>query len=188
MEKTKVDELKEMKEQLIESVRKYNQLNPEEKVVLQDKNMDVRNVYVCTFAIRKGAPEHVGLFRQTSYYSDNTFCASYDSGFIYHGIGSAYTAIRKLHEGHKFFDEYIPGRLQITDKAYVANCIITRVMSYDDMRLIMLQDKKIEPYEIGRASSSKEMLEVLDYAKSYYESNKEVPLQKSIKSFLAKFK
>ncbi len=188
MEKTKVDELKEMKKKLIESVAQYNQLNPNNKVVLQDENMDVRNVFVCTFATRKGGPERVGLFRQKPYYLHDPHLTRYKAGHIYQGIGSANTAIRQLHDEHKFLDKYVPGYVVEADKDYVSNCIIKKSMSYDDVRLMMLQDNKIDPYEIGKASSSEEMLKVLEYASSYYKSNQEVPLQKSIKSFLAKFK
>ena len=73
--------------------------------------------------------------------------------------------------------ERIGTKIKVDEKSYVANCNMQSAMSFDDMRLIMYNEGKIEPYEFGKATSQ-EMLDVLNYAYSYYKANENNQKQK----------
>ncbi len=59
-------------------------------------------------------------------------------------------------------------------------------ISFDEMRFLMYQNGKIGPYELGVATS-KEMLEVLYFAATYYQTLQEKSALTIYKSFHSYF-
>jgi len=168
MANTKLEQLAEL---LIQVTGEYNRLNPEKKVVIKYEKKDVRDVCVCSFVASGDDNVHVGLFRATRY--STTDKAGY---ILYKGIGSDYTAIRQLRNDGKTCDQFVAG-VNFLGWDIFSDCTILNYMFYDDMRLMMFQDNKIEPYELGKATSE-EMPKVLAYASEYYKSKQENPMQK----------
>jgi len=182
-EKNKYEELKSILDGIKKAVELYNDLNPQEKLAItpQEEKKDVSDIFICVYN-----DKHVGLFkkinwstekRNQSSYSDY---AKYDAGSIYVGIDSNYIGMKETHSYNICRNHWQPAgkKLIVDGKSYVSNCAMKNGMSFDDMRLIMYSDGQIEPYEIGKATS-REMIDVLKYASSYYQLDQNIQKQKS---------
>lgn len=168
-----MEKIEELKLMIEKTLALYNELNPEEKMMLQKqkKTKDISDVVVCVYN-----NEHVGLFKKKNYSKNDIleriFAPEewYDSGVIYIGIDSNLIGIKTTHHIDKSLNRYEPigTKIIFNGYSYIANCNINSVISFDEIRLMMYNEGKIKPYEIGKASSE-EFLEVLKYAYNYYQ-------------------
>lgn len=178
-EKEKYEKLKLILDCLEKAVTLYNELNPQEKVTItpQVAKKDVSDIFICFYNHK-----HVGLFEklnhcfsQNYYYNDR-----YKAGSIYVGVDSNYVGMELTYNlscsDHRW--EKIGTKRKLNGQIYVSNCVIQDCMSFDDMRLIMYNEGKIGPYEIGKASSQ-EMVDVLRYALNYYQLVQSIKKTKS---------
>ncbi len=180
MEEKKKEELKSLLEGLQKALEMYNDLNPQEKLTItpQEEKKDVSDIFICVYNNK-----HVGLFKKINWDSNYSYRSGddyYDAGSIYVGVDSNYVGMKQTHE--RWIDvsywKKAGARVALKDKdTYVANCNMENGMSFDDMRLIMYGDGQIGPYEIGKASSQ-EMIDVLKYASSYYQLDKNIQMQR----------
>lgn len=170
-EKKKYEELKSILEGLQKALELYNDLNPQEKLAItpQDERKDVSEIYICVYN-----DKHIGLFREINWKSG--YCDllgrehCYYAGSVYIGVDSDYIGMKDTHEFDKPISKWRRAgcRVDLQSGTYVANCDMKNCMSFDDMRLIMYCNGEIEIYEIGKASCQ-EILDVLKYARSYYQ-------------------
>ncbi len=168
MEETrKHEELKSILEGLQKALELYNDLNPQEKLEItpQGERKDVSDIFICVYN-----DKHIGLFKKINWYTRKYDSVEYAAGSIYVGIDSDYIGMKGMHPYYTYENRWQPvgKKVIVCDKCYISNCIMQNSMSFDDMRLIMYSDGQIKPYEIGKASS-KEMIDVLKYAFSYYQ-------------------
>ena len=161
-EKNKCNDLKGILYEIQKTIEMYNQLNPEEKIVITKQEMkDVSNLFVCSYN-----GWHVGLFEKDDWHISRVGC--YDAGSIFFEVDSSYIGIYQAH-GHNYNDTWYHagGRVCLNGRYYISNCTMQDSMSFDDMRLIMYNAGEIASYERGKATSQ-EIIEVLNYAKNYY--------------------
>ena len=162
----------------------FNEANPTEKVELIQKMMDVRYIFVCAYDDDcvglfekidwcKNRSKYRDLIDDDDYVEDFIDGKIYDAGSIYVGVGSDYIGMKLTHDYNISVDKWLSAGVKekVKGQKYVSNCVIKGGMSFDDMRLIMYSDGQIGPYELGKATSE-EILEVLKYARSYYEGKK----------------
>lgn len=166
---------KELLKSIEDSIKIYNNANPESKLILnKEKELkDVDNVFVCLYNDNK-----VGLFKKYTWRQRSDACQNendlkIDEGDIYIGIDSNYIGVqRTIYAGLEFARWKNNGfKVNYDGIAYIANCNMENSMSFDDMRHIMYNDKKIGKFQYGKATSN-EMFDVLSYASSYYNSSK----------------
>ncbi len=162
-EKTK-KVLTTLREAIDEAVSLYNKMNPNNKLEIGNQNTkDVRNVFVCAYN-----QNCVGLFTATNYYCTTL---RHITGTLYLGVDSPYVAIKEVsnHGDASYTTWEQIGKVEcIGNKNYVTNCVISKVMSFDDMRVKMVQDGTLPTFTPGKATSS-EMVQVLSYASIYYD-------------------
>ncbi|MEE0699879.1 MAG: hypothetical protein U0M66_04765 [Bacilli bacterium] len=175
MKKSEADFRNEILSRIEEIVQIYNNLEPENPISIQKKDVDVSNVFVCAYN-----NSQVGLFKKRNYFklinsSDN----SYDAGSVYLGIRSNYIGIKKTHDDKSSCNSWQPAGSVATagNEKYVSNCDMNNEMSFDDMRLCMYNDGEIDSYEIGVATFE-EMLKVLKYASYYFRNKVKVPVKR----------
>lgn len=184
MENTQTEKSIELLKLIKQLIEVYNKLNPKQKIVLQDEKKDVSDVFVCVYHTNRKDlhNKHIGLFRETKYYShilsSTTFGEMYDAGSIFKGLDSNYIGIKRTHIGDHFDNTSLIGlTITLKDKTYVSNCRLINIISLDDLRFIMYQEGLITSYETGKASSQ-ELLDILSYAASYYKLDQNLPSQK----------
>lgn len=178
-ENERLDLFREILISIQEIIKMYQELSPEEKNLLitpSDKN-DVKDIFICMYD-----DMYVGLFRKINWSSrvtEKNDVFPYNAGNIYVGVNSSYIGMELIHSGYVDNKEWqiIGEKVIVDDKSYVANCNMQNSMSFDDMRLIMYCEGKIDSYEIGKADS-KEILDVLKYAVSYYQIDQNFPKKK----------
>lgn len=171
-EKKKYEELKSILKGLQKALELYNDLNPPKNLAItpQEEKKDVSDIFICVYN-----GKHVGLFKKinwnSDYYSRWSDC-DYDAGSIYVGVDSNYVGMKQTHDRNIEVScwKKVGARVDLEKGTYIANCNMQNGMSFDDMRLIMYSDEQIETYEIGKASS-KEIIDVLEYASRYYQLN-----------------
>ena len=175
------EELKLILEELKKVLELYNKLNPRENLTLakQEEKKNVSDIFICVYNNK-----HVGLFKKINWSSDkkisSTLMTEYAAGSTYIGVDSIYLGIKTTHRLSESVNQWEPigTKIIVDGKSHVANCEIQSEMSFDDMRLIMYNKGQIEPYEIGKASS-KEMIDVLNFAYNYYQLDKNIKKQKT---------
>lgn len=173
--------------QILEAIKKeienYNSLNPNDKLVIckeqEKKNMnDVRHVHVCSYYNSECDNELIGLFKRSII---RTIKSSFfkpkhiSERLLYKGINSDYIGMRKMN--HRYYPEYeeLGFWFKTDSNKYVVNCELTNEIGFDDLRLKMYGEGLIGSYELGKATDE-EVLEVLKYAREYFELEK--PIQK----------
>ena len=177
-EKKKYKELQSILMGLTKALELYNDLNPQEKYAItpQEERKDVRDIFICFYN-----GKHVGLFKKINWCSSHKGKKSnYNAGSVYVGVDSNYVGIKQTHEDYRAVScwKYAGSIVDLGDNdTYIANCNMENGMSFDDMRLIMYCDGSIGPYEIGKANS-KEIIDVLKYASSYYQLDQNIEKQK----------
>lgn len=167
-EKKTCEELKNILRDIQNTIEMYNNISCTEKLSLtrQGEKKDVSDVFICVYDDGK-----VGLFRRSHSRSDYS---------IYFGISSDYIGMRKRSYDDPC-ESWVPagtvarveGERTRDNKFPISNCMIQYCISFDEMRLIMYNDNKICPYVLGRATSQ-EMIDVLNYAYNYYQTNKNI--------------
>lgn len=151
---------------LQEQVEIYNNTFPGDSIMLVPKMESVDNLYICCY--NEG---QIGLFEKLNYHTpirevehtDHCFQA----GSIYIGKDSKEIGIVTTHNGwfellhleKEGFCAFCGGNY------YIATCNIEKVVSFDNVRLLMYHDGKIEKYISGKATVE-EMFDVLAYAQS----------------------
>lgn len=127
--------------------------------------IDINNYFICIYN-----DNQVGLFYKTDYLTNcsasrKTNRHLYDAGSIFKGIDSDYTGLRSTHEKGYSTNEWQPigyyGAHEIT-------CHMRKSISFDEVRLIMCIQGKIEPYQPGMATK-KDIIDVLTFAQEYYQ-------------------
>ncbi len=175
-EKKKYEELKLLLEGFQKALELYNDLNPQEKLSItpQEEKKDVSDIFICVYN-----GKNVGLFKKLNWYSSYYKIISYNAGSIYVGVDSNYVGMKRTHDDVINVSQWetAGARVELKDKTYIANCDMEDGMSFDDMRLIMYSEGKIDSYEIGKASSE-EMIDVLKYAFSYYKLDENIQKQR----------
>ena len=173
--KENLEELKKIVSDIKQAIAIYNNLNPDNKLVLAEhyeNSKDVSNIQICVYN-----KCHIGLFKQISYWteSSNDILKEYHAGLILSSIDSEYVGVIVTHRNTTamYKAEKIGYRVSLNNgkNVYIANCEINDLMSFDDMRMIMKKAGKIDEYKIGK-SNSIEMQKVLEYAFDYYQLDK----------------
>lgn len=157
----------------IKSKRREEEKVQEESRDKKEKLQDIKEVYICIYNENK-----IGFFKRKKWsgYNVQSFLGlASGSGFIYEGMDSKYIGINMYSpasdSGMMWFelDESIEDYSNsVRYKAYTANCNMNHAISYDDMRLQMYKDYKIDYYESGKKATKKEMADTLRYAIEYY--------------------
>ncbi|MBQ7104925.1 MAG: hypothetical protein IJN90_03635 [Bacilli bacterium] len=162
-------------------IEAYNNLPDAKKMVLvpeeyaksmnikiDEEKKDISDMYICLYNNGK-----VGLFKELRFSSGiETIMGhnSWNAGSLFIGVNSNLVGLRITHQNFSS-DAYWEkeGYQETVDKKrYVCNCNMQDAITFDDVRLMMYEDKEISSYELGKASNS-EMIQVLKYAKKYYE-------------------
>lgn len=179
----------QMLEDIKQALALYNKVAPEKmEIVPQGHKEDVNDVYVCVYHNGSNSNEmHVGLFKKINWSTSlwqplPDVLPYYDAGSIFVGVNSNYVGMIKTHCNADSINRPSPigTRIELGNNGnYVASCKIDKFMSFDDMRLIMVNEELIDNYDIGKATSC-EQLEVLKYASSYYGLNKTFSRTKKI--------
>lgn len=128
---------------------------------------DVTNVEICVYD-----NDCIGLFRKIEWF-DTYSSIIKDSGIIYVGIDSSKIGMKKLFDFGYCENKFInPGEIwEVNNKKYLANCKISKTISFDDMRFKLYRSGIVGPYTMGYATAS-EMLDVMNYAANYFEIEK----------------
>lgn len=132
-----------------------------------EKPKDISEYWVCLYNDDK-----VGLFKEVCHSSKVEYVMgipNYSAGSIFFGIDSDLVGMKTTHLG--FSDEEVwdkIGKTKIIDqKKYQSNCNMQDAMMFNDVRLIMYDQGLIPTYKIGKATD-KEIIEVLNFARNYY--------------------
>ena len=163
----------QMLDDIKQALALYNKVATEKmEIVPQVKKEDVSNVYICVYYNDdKFDDKYIGLFEKKDWSRrQSAFSPEFYAGSIYVGVGSSYVGmIKTYHERTSVFDSECIGTKRVLDNGSkcIANCLIDKFMSFDDMRLIMANAELIDDFEVGKATSQ-EKLEVLKYASYYY--------------------
>jgi len=165
------EKLKALKEEIINSVNLYNELNPNNKIIIyQEKSIyDIRDTFVCLYNDNK-----VGLFKVSKWHSTGKF-EGYETGLFFHGIDSIHLgSIRLSWKGVPCFKHQTIGEFLGSGKnKKMITCEINNYMSFDEMRSFMVQQSVIESYELGKATNI-EYIKVLKFAAKYYETDSKI--------------
>ncbi len=168
-EEERLKKLETMLKELKETVRLYNELNPQGKIEIVPSLEDVSQVVICTHD-----DGHIGLFKKINCFEKVIGNNKYKIGTIYKGMDSSCVALKTFHKKSAFLDYFMASGTGVCleNGSYVANCVIDNEMSFDDMRQIMRDNGEIESFQYGKASKE-EMVFVLAYATKYYNLSSE---------------
>lgn len=159
---------------LQEIITLYNAHHPEQRVSIVPEKRDVSNLFVCSYNEGK-----VGLFKTKEWVRSS----SKQYGVVFLGIDTMHVGSKTVWRDHEIWHEpnYTTRIDTFTEiESYTSTCHMHGAVAFEELRFMMRQEGLIQDYELGFASS-KEILQVLDYATKYFDktkSEKEIQKQK----------
>ncbi len=173
----KQDELRNVLEKIINKKEEDSQvldiMDQINTLHIHDNNKkDVRDIYIASYG-----EDCVGLFTKTSY-------ENWDKAFLANGIltrhecyisldGRYFANLLVSLDANKIDNWFNIGRkFTINNNEYIVNCKMNDVIAFDDLRAILKEENIILDYEDGVASLS-EIFDLLEYARNYFQKNKE---------------
>lgn len=176
MKKTEEQTKKELLKQIRNLVDSYNLISKRDKIAVfsKEKKDDIREVYVCLFD-----NEEVALFQKRDFEIKQN-SEVYAKGCLFTGFYNGEVGIiLKAFNGNSCDIREIGQSLYLDGEVFRSSCKINTFISYDNMRLLMKLNFKLENYEEGK-SSIDEMAKVIDFAVDYFRLNKERKYEKYI--------
>lgn len=159
---------------LQEIITLYNANHPEQRVSIVPEKRNVSELFVCSYDEGK-----VGLFKTKEWVNSS----SKQHGVIFLGVDTMHVGLKTVWRDHEIWHmpNFTIQRDVFTEiESYTSTCHMHDAIAFEELRLMMRQEGLIQDYELSFASS-KEILQVLDYATKYFDktkSEKEMQKQK----------
>ncbi len=172
-------ELEVERSELIKAINDYNNEHPNNQLYCADEKIyEAKDLLVCTF-LHDGTYD-VGLFKM--YYKVSSvdsrvfdedldeWIESWYAGDVYQAINLPFVSIKFSHFGFENESRWArSGEMIYVSKegAYVNNCLVTSVNSFNSVRSEMKREGRIGNYNFDYTTSS-EIGSTLDYAREKY--------------------